>query len=42
MHGWCTKTHMIRGIYYYTALGTRVRLEARFVVIGYGQECELP
>lgn len=37
----CTKNHRIHGVYYWTALGTLVRLEARFVVIGYNQDCPI-
>ena len=41
MRRYCTKTHRIRGLWYDAAMGTRVRLEAAFVVVGYGQECRI-
>lgn len=38
---WCTKNHRHDGVLDYPANKTRVVLEAKFVVIGYGQDCRL-
>lgn len=41
MRRYCTKTHRHHGVWDDAAMGTRVRLEANFVVVGYGNECDI-